>query len=145
MKFLFLCLNAMSVDAACFDTRIPLKLVLQALLSYMGAVERRPWGRFEQFTKNEPCTVKLIFLDADKQLSLQYHNNRTEFWKVIQGPIKVQLEKESRILKEGESILIPKKAVHRLMSAGVPAVVLEISMGNFDEADIVRLEDDYRR
>ena len=111
----------------------------------MALVERRPWGKFEQFTKNEPCTVKLIYLDPDKRLSLQYHNNRSEFWKVIIGPIKVQLAGETKILKEGESILIPKKAVHRLIGAGSAAVVLEISTGDFDEADIVRLEDDYRR
>ena len=111
----------------------------------MGLVEKRPWGRFEQFTKNEPCTVKLIYLDPDKRLSLQYHSKRTEFWKVVKGPIKVQLEKETKLLNEGETILIPKMAVHRLIGAGSPAIVLEISMGEFEEEDIVRLEDDYRR
>jgi mannose-1-phosphate guanylyltransferase len=108
-------------------------------------IEARPWGKFEQFTLNEPCTVKLVYLDGDKRLSLQYHNNRTEFWKVVRGPVKVQIDNEVRILQSGESIEIPKKAVHRLMGAGTDAIILEISTGEFDESDIVRLEDDYKR
>ena len=108
-------------------------------------VEKRPWGKFERFTENERCTVKLIYLDAGRRLSLQYHNHRKEFWKVVKGPIRVQLDKETRTLETGESILIPEKAVHRLMGTETDAIVLEISTGEFDESDIVRLEDDYRR
>lgn len=108
-------------------------------------VESRPWGKFERFTLNEQCTVKLVYLDGDKQLSLQYHNNRSEFWKVVKGPVKVQLGKDIQKLQDGESVAIPKKAIHRLIGAGDDAIILEISMGEFDEDDIVRLEDDYKR
>lgn len=111
----------------------------------MVTTEKRPWGRFERFTLNERCTVKLVYLDGDKRLSLQYHNNRSEFWKVIKGPVKVQLGNDTKTLQAGETITIPKKAVHRLMGAGTDAVILEISTGEFDESDIVRLEDDYKR
>ncbi|MGI0024610.1 MAG: phosphomannose isomerase type II C-terminal cupin domain [Nitrososphaera sp.] len=107
--------------------------------------EKRPWGHFEQFTLNEPCTVKLVYLDGDKRLSLQYHNNRSEFWKVVKGPVKVQLGDDVKLLQTGETITIPKKAVHRLMGAGQNATILEISTGEFEESDIVRLEDDYKR
>jgi mannose-6-phosphate isomerase-like protein (cupin superfamily) len=108
-------------------------------------IEKRPWGRFERLTLNERSTVKLVYLDADKRLSLQYHNNRSEFWKVIRGPVKVQLGNDTKILQTGESITIPKKEIHRLMGAGTDAMILEISIGEFDESDIVRLEDDYKR
>jgi mannose-1-phosphate guanylyltransferase len=111
----------------------------------LTVVEQRPWGKFERFTLNEKCTVKLVYLDGDKRLSLQYHDKRSEFWKVIKGPIKVQLDKETRVLQTGETITIPPKAVHRLIGAGTDGIILEISMGEFDEGDIVRLEDDYRR
>lgn len=107
--------------------------------------ENRPWGHFERFTLNEPCTVKLIYIDADKRLSLQYHNNRSEFWKIVRGPVKVQIGNDIRILQTGETITIPKKAVHRITGEGVDAIVLEIATGSFDENDIVRLEDDYKR
>lgn len=107
--------------------------------------EKRPWGYFERYTNNEPCTVKMVYVDGDKRLSLQYHNNRSEFWKVIKGPVKVQLNEDVRLLQTDDSITIPKKAVHRLMGAGRDAIILEISKGEFDESDIVRLEDDYKR
>jgi len=111
----------------------------------MVVIEKRPWGRFERFTLNEKSTVKLVYLDGDKRLSLQYHNNRAEFWKVIKGPVSVQLDKETKTLQTGESIIIPNNGVHRLIGAGTDAIVLEISTGDFDESDIVRLEDDYKR
>jgi mannose-6-phosphate isomerase len=107
--------------------------------------EKRPWGSFERFTLNELSTVKLVYIDGDKRLSLQYHNNRSEFWKVIKGPVSVQLGSDTKILQTGESITIPKKAIHRLIGAGTDAIILEISMGEFNESDIVRLEDDYKR
>jgi mannose-6-phosphate isomerase len=108
--------------------------------------EKRPWGRFERFTLNEQSTVKLVYLDGNKRLSLQYHNNRSEFWKVVKGPVRVQLGNDTiKTLQTGESITIPKKAVHRLIGAGTDAIILEISTGEFDESDIVRLEDDYKR
>lgn len=111
----------------------------------MVTIEKRPWGSFERFTLNELSTVKLVYLDGDKRLSLQYHNNRSEFWKVIKGPVKVQLGNDIKILQIGETITIPEKATHRLIGAGSDAIILEISMGSFDESDIVRLEDDYKR
>ncbi|WP_228369230.1 phosphomannose isomerase type II C-terminal cupin domain [Candidatus Nitrososphaera gargensis] len=112
--------------------------------------EKRPWGRFERFTLNEQCTVKLVYVDGDKRLSLQYHNNHSEFWKVVKGPVKVQVGRsketlETKSLQTGDTITIPRKAIHRLIGAGTDAIILEISTGEFDESDIVRLEDDYKR
>lgn len=111
----------------------------------LPVTEKRPWGKFERFTLNEPCTVKLVYIDGHKRLSLQYHKDRIEFWKVVQGPVLVQVGKDTKTLETGESISIPKGAIHRLGGAGVNAIVMEISIGNFDEQDIVRLEDDYKR
>ena len=107
--------------------------------------EKRPWGHFERFTSNEPCTVKLVYVDGDKRLSLQYHNNRSEFWKVVKGPVQVQVGEEKKTLETGAIISIPKNTIHRLIGAGIDAIVLEISTGDFDENDIVRLEDDHGR
>jgi mannose-1-phosphate guanylyltransferase len=109
--------------------------------------ENRPWGRFERYTLNEPCTVKLVYVEGGKRLSLQYHNNRSEFWKVVKGPVKVRVNDDEKVLQTGETVMIPKKTVHRLigLDSQPQAVIMEISFGQFDEADIVRLEDDYKR
>lgn len=48
--------------------------------------ENRPWGGFEKFHEDKPGTVNLIHINAHYRLRLQYHNRRSEFWKIVRGP-----------------------------------------------------------
>ena len=107
--------------------------------------EIRPWGRFEKFHENKSCTVKLIYVNANSRLSLQYHKKRSEFWKVIKGSAMVEIDEKTIILEEGETITIPRQAKHRVLALESDCIILEIAYGRFDENDIVRLEDDYQR
>jgi len=107
--------------------------------------ESRPWGRFEKFIENKPCTVKLIYVNANSRLSLQYHNKRSEFWQVVKGTAMVELDGRNIVLTEGETVSIPKQARHRVTALDSDCVILEIAYGKFDEHDIVRIEDDYNR
>jgi mannose-6-phosphate isomerase len=107
--------------------------------------ESRPWGRFEKFHENKSCTVKLIYVNANSRLSLQYHKKRSEFWKVIKGTAMVEIDEKRIVLGEGETITIPRQAKHRVLALKSECIILEISYGRFDENDIVRLEDDYQR
>ena len=107
--------------------------------------ESRPWGRFEKFHENKSCTVKLIYVNANSRLSLQYHKKRSEFWKVIKGTAMVEIDEKRIVLEEGETIMIPKQTKHRVHALESECIILEISYGRFDENDIVRLEDDYQR
>ena len=45
----------------------------------------------------------------------------------------------------GEKLFIPRQTVHRLSAGEGPVRLLEISFGEFDEEDIIRLEDLYGR
>lgn len=107
--------------------------------------ENRPWGKFEKFHENKACTVKLIYVNANSRLSLQYHKKRSEFWKVIKGTAMVEIDEKTVTLREGETITIPRQAKHRILALENDCVILEIAYGKFDENDIVRLEDDYHR
>ena len=107
--------------------------------------ESRPWGKFEKFHENKPCTVKLIYVNANSRLSLQYHKKRSEFWKVIKGSAMVEINEKTIILEEGETITIPRQARHRVLARESECIILEIAYGRFDENDIVRIEDDYQR
>ena len=107
--------------------------------------EDRPWGKFEKFHENKPCTIKLIYVNANSRLSLQYHRKRSEFWKMIKGNAMVELDGKAIILREGGTITIPRRAKHRVSALENGCVILEIAYGRFDENDIVRLEDDYQR
>lgn len=107
--------------------------------------EERPWGRFEEFCRNDACTVKIITVNAGEELSLQYHNHRDEFWKVIKGNPKLVIGDKTINATEGDEFFVLKGTKHRI-SAGKDMVrVLEVSFGKFDENDIVRLEDKYKR
>lgn len=105
----------------------------------------RPWGKFLQFTKDEPSTVKILTINPGEAFSLQYHKHREEFWFVLAGNGIIQIGDEKHEIVPNAHFRILPNTPHRI-SAGSEAVsVLEISTGNFDEEDIVRLEDRYGR
>ena len=107
--------------------------------------EKRPWGFFEQFTLNESTTVKIVHVDAEKELSLQKHAHRSEYWKVIEGNGTAIVGTEAREVNVGNVVEIPQGTLHRLKGGENGVAVLEISFGNFDENDIERVEDDFGR
>ncbi len=106
----------------------------------------KPWGRFEQYTHNLPCTVKIITVAPGGTLSRQYHFHRDELWVALDPGALVELDEQVLNPEPGEKLFIPRETVHRLSTEGKePVRILEISFGEFDEDDIVRLEDVYGR
>ncbi len=106
----------------------------------------KPWGKFEQFTHNEVSTVKLITVEKGGSLSLQYHAQRSEFWRVISGTPLVTIGEKKITAAPGDEFMIEKLEQHRLEAPTDTVQILEIAYGNFDENnDIVRLEDKYGR
>ena len=106
----------------------------------------KPWGRFEQYAHNVPCTVKIITVEPGGTLSSQYHHRRDELWVVLDPGAKVEIGDRVLHPEPEEKLFIPRGTVHRLSCEGErPARILEVSFGEFDEEDIVRLEDAYGR
>jgi mannose-6-phosphate isomerase-like protein (cupin superfamily) len=109
-------------------------------------VAQRPWGQFQQFVENEPVTVKVITVEPGHRLSLQTHPHRDEIWQVLDAPMRARVEDREWDAQVGEQVWVPAGSRHRIANRGdVPARLLEIAFGDFDEADIERLEDDYAR
>ncbi len=108
-------------------------------------IEERPWGKFEQFTLNEISTVKIITVKPNSKLSLQRHFQREEFWRVIEGECEIIIDKELFKGKKNDEFFIPIKTEHRLIGLEKQAKILEISFGKFNEMDIERIEDEYKR
>ncbi len=106
---------------------------------------KKPWGSFTRFTNNEPSTVKILHIDKGEEFSLQYHTHRQEFWKIIKGNPKVVVGEEILYPKEGEEFTVSPHVKHRIGAPNDDVAVLEISQGQFDEDDIVRIEDKYNR
>ncbi|MBA4320147.1 MAG: mannose-6-phosphate isomerase [Flavobacterium sp.] len=107
--------------------------------------DKRPWGLEEILTINEPATVKILTINSGQRSSLQYHNHRKEFWKIIEGEAIFEINNKKIEAKIGDEVDIKNKITHRLIAKDKVAKILEISFGEFDENDIVRLEDDYGR
>lgn len=105
----------------------------------------KPWGNFRQFTHNEATTVKILSVNPNTSLSLQYHNHREEFWRVLSGNPIIMISDKKINAKAGDEFVIKKKEVHRIETKNEGAQILEIAYGNFDEEDIIRLEDEYGR
>ncbi len=108
-------------------------------------IVKKPWGQFEQFSHNEFSTVKVISIAPESSLSLQYHNNRTEFWKILSGHPVVTIGENTTNASPGDEFMIEKKEKHRIETKDEVAQFLEISYGDFQEEDIIRLEDKYGR
>jgi mannose-6-phosphate isomerase len=106
----------------------------------------RPWGRFDLFVTNKPCTVKIITVRPGHRLSLQRHRHRDETWQVVDGRLDVVHGTNTWTAEPGDRVWIPRGTTHRMGNSGQTATrVLEIASGDFDEDDIERLEDDYNR
>lgn len=110
----------------------------------MVKIVKRPWGNFKQFVLNKKCTVKILEIKPNQKLSLQMHKFREEEWYFL-TPGFIQIGKNKKGIKKGQTIHIRKKVVHRIIAGSKKVLVLEISTGNFSEKDEIRLEDKYGR
>lgn len=108
--------------------------------------DHRPWGKFRSYPHKEAGSIKIITVNPNGALSLQYHNRRSEFWVILDKGLEITLGEKIWQTQENEEIFIPIKTPHRIRNTGKhPARIMEIWIGNSDEDDIVRLEDIYGR
>lgn len=106
----------------------------------------RPWGSFKQYAHNRECTVSLMTVLPGQRLSLQSHTGRAELWIVLDDGAVVQIDDTERVCEAGEELWIPAEAKHRLACPGTrPVRVLEVAFGNWQQEDIQRYADDYKR
>jgi len=108
----------------------------------------KPWGSFDQYVLNAPCTVKILTCNPGERLSLQKHARRDEIWVALDDGAIVELDGKTLRLSKGQEAWLPQGCAHRLgcdATAPTSIRILEISLGNLDENDIERLEDIYGR
>ena len=98
---------------------------------------------------------KILVVKPGARLSWQYHHRRAETWRVIEGPVGIirsfsDEEGEPASLESGETVVLTQGERHRLIGLdqwGVVAEFWQHTDPNYpsDEADIVRVQDDYAR
>lgn len=98
---------------------------------------------------------KILLVKPGQRLSWQYHQRRAEIWRVVAGSAGVVRSKTDQegpveVLTEGDLVRLEQGERHRLVGLDDWAVIAEIWQHTdpahpSDEADIVRLQDDYGR
>ena len=107
----------------------------------------RPWGAYTVLEDSRNYKIKRLTVKPGQKLSLQLHHHRSEHWVVVSGTAEVELNGETKLLRQGESTFVRSGVRHRLENPGViPLEIIEVQLGEYlEEDDIVRFEDDYGR
>jgi cytidyltransferase-like protein len=91
----------------------------------------RNWGYYRVLHENGK-TVKLkeLVVEPGKELSMQRHSKRAEFWFVSEGIALLKTMDDAIIYKEFDTIHIPSGTWHQLINAtDVPLKIIEIQYG----------------
>ncbi|MFQ5744522.1 MAG: cupin domain-containing protein [Acidobacteriota bacterium] len=111
----------------------------------MRRVEK-PWGHEVIFAETDLYVGKILHVEKDEQLSLQYHEIKDETIYLATGSLEVELkegdELVAHVLSPGEARHIPPGTVHRMRALST-CDIFEVSTPHID--DVVRLEDRYGR
>jgi len=106
----------------------------------------KPWGYELIFAHTNDYVGKIIHINKNHQLSLQYHRTKEETIYLSQGLMKLEVEEDGNIvallLRVGESYHIQPGIKHRF-TALEECELFEVSTPHLE--DVVRLEDRYGR
>ena len=106
----------------------------------------RPWGYYVNVHEEPGFKLKKISVKPGKRLSLQSHEKRSEHWVIVSGEGKLIINDSEHIISVGDSIIINKEDIHRAeCTSKTPLIIIETQLGDCDEEDITRLEDDWKR
>ena len=109
----------------------------------------------ENIVRGGKLSPKILIVEPSKRLSWQYHHRREELWKVIAGPIGVITSPDDnqgnvQSVQVDDTVQFGTLIRHRLIGLDNWGVVAEIWQHTdpnnpSDEADIVRVSDDFGR
>ena len=110
----------------------------------MKLVEK-PWGFELIWAQTKDYVAKMLHINANERLSLQYHNTKEETVYVMEGTLLNYTDAENppNKIPEGQSLHIEPKQVHRFGAGSEAVRLMEVSTPHLD--DVVRIEDDYNR
>jgi mannose-1-phosphate guanylyltransferase/mannose-6-phosphate isomerase len=98
--------------------------------------ETTNWGAYTILEDSKNYKIKRITVKPGQKLSLQLHHHRSEHWVVVSGTAEVELNSETKFLRQGESTLIQSGIKHRLSNPGMILLeIIEIQMGEYLKED----------
>ena len=66
----------------------------------------KPWGWYKDLERHHNLVIKKLHVNPGQKISLQKHFERDEFWYVLSGIGKVQIDNVHRLASEGETFSI---------------------------------------
>lgn len=112
----------------------------------VGVAVGRPWGTYTVLHRGVGFQVKLLVVQPYSRLSLQSHAKRRECWTISKGSGLFTVGKSEIRGQVGGMIHVPLGMKHRIRNdTGSLLEIVEVQIGDPDEDDIVRYEDDYGR
>ncbi|MDR4939564.1 sugar phosphate nucleotidyltransferase [Bacillus wiedmannii] len=106
--------------------------------------EERRWGWYRvldhtKYDDGNEVLTKRIGITASKNLSYQYHNNRSEVWTIVKGEGIFVLDEEIRVVRPGDVLEIQPGQKHAI-KAVTDLEFIEVQSGSeLVEEDIVRI------
>lgn len=106
--------------------------------------EVREWGEFFVLDEFPTAKVKRLIIKEGKNISYQYHNNRSEFWTIVEGNGYIILDGILSKVNTGDTFTIEKNVKHSITAIDGDLVILEVQYGTgCNEDDIVRITRDF--
>ncbi len=110
----------------------------------------RPWGGYINHFTSDDKTVcyKTLMVKHGEQISVQYHNKRSEVWWIPDenSNYELTLDNIKQIYMGERRINVPVGMIHSIKNLSVkPLIIYEMQYGICEESDIVRLYDPYNR
>lgn len=103
----------------------------------------KPWGYELVLLEAGDKRVKLLHVNPGCRTSLQLHRKKDEQMTGFSGKGYIAIGPEFRNIEPGEILRVPPLTVHRIFGGPAGLEIIEFSVG--DDADIVRIDDDYGR
>lgn len=105
----------------------------------------RPWGSYTLYENQPLWALKTLAFLPGEETSLQSHEERDEYWMLVEGEAKATGAGEEVKLTPGFVVHVPKGMKHRLVAGEMGATIVEIIYGTYREEDITRYEDKHGR
>ena len=104
----------------------------------------KPWGYELIWAETKNYIAKIIFINKNCRLSLQYHQHKEETIYVMDGTLINDDNHHQNEYNAGEYLHISPGKIHRFCATkNGPVKLMEVSSNHPD--DVVRIEDDYGR
>ena len=109
----------------------------------------KPWGHEEIWAHTDKDVGKILYINPNSKLSLQYHNEKEETIRVLKGTLYLHHAPRGNTdtivskLVEGDVFHVLVGQVHRFEAREEAVELVEVSTSQLD--DVVRIEDDYNR